>query len=105
MNLRLKNLFWPSESRWNHLFVADIPSTIANRQIYLVGEKNIWCILFKCPCGCGELIQLNTLEDEDPLWSYQIKNGLTIRPSIRRIRGCKSHFLIIRGKVYFDRRI
>jgi hypothetical protein len=104
MNLRLRNFFWPSKKRWNYLFVADIPSAIVDKKIYLVGEKNIWCLLFKCPCGCGELIQLNTLDDQGPSWSYQIKGNLTIRPSIRRIKGCGSHFLIISGRVYFDKR-
>lgn len=55
-----------------------------------------WCpddyrIDLVCPCGCNEVITLNTLADTKPCWSIQ---GNSIKPSINRIVGCKSHFTI-----------
>ena len=54
-------------------------------------------ITLRCPCGCNDLIILNTIKDTKPCWSIQ--NNNTITPSINRIVGCKSHFTITNGIV------
>ncbi|WP_394341525.1 DUF6527 family protein [Albibacterium indicum] len=54
-----------------------------------------------CPCGCKNILHMNLMEEESPCWSYSInkKNIITIRPSVNRIVGCKSHFFVREGKV------
>jgi hypothetical protein len=49
-----------------------------------------------CPCGCAAIIQLNLIPGVSPCWSISEN---TIKPSINRIVGCKSHFSIINGIV------
>ncbi len=75
----------------------DVPETIRAGSIYIVGDKKSpWLIAFKCPCGCNADIKLNLLKDADPRWdfSYSAKNSISIFPSVHRITGCKSHFII-----------
>lgn len=75
----------------------DSPIKLNDNTVYLIED---WCITFNCPCGCGEIIQLNSLPDSSPKWTYSIKrNSINILPSIRRVKGCKSHFWIKSGKV------
>jgi hypothetical protein len=50
----------------------------------------------KCPCGCNSQIVLNLIPGVMPCWSISEN---TIKPSIQRIVGCKSHFSIIKGIV------
>ncbi len=78
---------------------SDIPEKINGRVIYLIDD---WAIVFKCPCKCGRDIHLNTLPECSPKWVYQIKKrNINIAPSINRKRGCKSHFWIKTGKIFW----
>jgi hypothetical protein len=80
----------------------DIPKSLSKRTIYIVGKKNEpWLLTFECPCGCKNIIQLNTLKEARPRWNYQIlpQNKLDISPSIWRLSGCKSHFFVRKGKI------
>jgi len=55
---------------------------------------------FLCPCGCGDVIRLNLSDKERPCWALQFIDDIpTIRPSINKLSGCKSHFFIRDGKV------
>jgi hypothetical protein len=49
---------------------------------------------FICPCGCGDIITLNTLADTKPCWTV---SGNSISPSVNRRVGCRSHFTITGG--------
>lgn len=83
-------------------FSIEIPDELSKDKVYLIGEgDHFWLIMFECPCGCGEVIKLNTLEAASPCWRYKIENRkkLTIRPSVRRLSGCKSHFIFEKGCV------
>lgn len=53
--------------------------------------------LFKCPCGCREVIELKLFGDISPKWN--IESGPTLIPSVRIIVGCFSHFFITEGEV------
>jgi hypothetical protein len=78
----------------------DMPERFEPKTIYVVGDKgHKWVAAFICPCGCGQLIQLNLLKDGDVSWRTSIHkdSSITIRPSIWRITGCRSHFTITRG--------
>jgi hypothetical protein len=89
-----------------HLFrivrVADVPDSPQKLKIYVVGEgDNAWALVFICPCGCGETIELNLLKQARPCWSVlEHSDGtVTLAPSIWRQKGCRSHFFVRNGVI------
>lgn len=75
---------------------------IRNKVIYIVGETGFeWAVAFKCPCGCGDLIHLNLLQEASPSWqiNFDKMGRISLSPSIERIVRCKSHFTLIKGMV------
>lgn len=90
------------EKEYKLFYVEDFPENVKNKAIYIVGsEKYPWLIVFNCPCGCNNLIQLNLLKDAIPCWRFQISKTkkVTIFPSIWRKKDCKSHFFIRKSKI------
>jgi hypothetical protein len=84
----------------------EVPDQVDEKIIYLVGElEKEWLILFKCPCGCGDKIFLNTIRDVYPSWKLLIsKKGLpSIYPSIWRVVNCRSHFCLKKGCIVWVR--
>lgn len=79
----------------------DLPESIGKRTVFIIGnQENPWLLAFQCPCGCKNIIQLNLLYDVYPNWSYSInRKKITVRPSIWRKHGCKSHFFLKNGKI------
>lgn len=77
------------------------PETAQPGTIHIVGEpRRAWALVFKCPCGCGDDIWLNLLKGHTQQWRYRVKhNKVTIRPSINRVVGCRSHFIITKGEI------
>lgn len=64
------------------------------------GKLRKWAC-FRCPCGCGEKIMLSLVENRRPRWTV-ITDWLgrpTISPSVNRLDGCRSHFLVQKGRV------
>jgi len=59
-------------------------------------------IVFSCPCGCGESFPINLDSRAGPAWRlYQGHSaGITLFPSIWRESGCRSHFIVWRGRFY-----
>jgi hypothetical protein len=56
----------------------------------------------RCPDACGEIISVNLDGRAGPAWRlYRGKRGMTIFPSIWRESGCKSHFVVWDGHVYW----
>lgn len=63
-------------------------------------RKPLWA-LFRCPCGCGNVISLSLQKIHNPNWRVR-KNrvGLpTVYPSIWQNQGCCCHFWIKDGCV------
>lgn len=90
------------QGEFEFLFVEDLPEKVIEKTIYTVGNKqHLWLLAFKCPCGCKALIQLNLLKDTYPCWDFYItkQKKITISPSIRRTKGCFSHFYIYKSKI------
>lgn len=90
------------QSEYKHVYEIDLPESIKEKTIYIIGEKNSpWLIAFTCPCGCKENIQLNLLKEADPNWRFKItyKNKINISPSVWRTTGCKSHFFVRNSKI------
>ncbi|GAC1314173.1 MAG: hypothetical protein NVSMB24_38500 [Mucilaginibacter sp.] len=78
----------------------DIPAHIRDGAVYIIGGASPWLLLLRCPCGCGETIHLNLLKEASPRWGYRVvKKTITVKPSIWRTTGCKSHFIIRNGQV------
>ena len=106
MCIRRKNNRWYRflfHKKYRIEIVQDIVEYYPKNRIFLIKDfgQKAWLIQFKCPCGCDSIINLNLLQDARPCWRYYIdkKSRITVRPSVHRIIGCKSHFNIINGKV------
>lgn len=88
--------------KYQYRFCEDLPEVISDKLFYIVGEKRSpWVLVFKCPCGCNQIIQLNLLKEANPCWSFRItpNKKINIRPSVWRTTGCKSHFVVRNGNI------
>src|SRR4051794_38363824 len=82
--------------------LSDEPGELLPGVVYVVGEPGWpWCATLRCPCGCGAVIRLSLLADDRPHWSVRVHScwAASIYPSIARIVGCRSHFIIRRGRL------
>ena len=69
----------------------EIPLKLNKFTIYLIED---WSILLKCPCGCTNLVHLNTLKEVIPSWSFIInKNKISISPSGQKKQRMQESFL------------
>ncbi len=102
---RLEQVLPELEPAYSLQYVAEEPEKLARRTVYAVGENgHLWHASFICPCGCRATITLNLLPDDEPRWQLTSSRALpTLRPSIRRKVGCKSHFFLEHGKVRWVR--
>lgn len=74
-----------------------------------VPERNGVGIIFDCPCGCSIKCYVgltNPLDgkpyiNQRPLWNREGEdfNTISLKPSIRRLTGCKWHGFITNGEV------
>lgn len=78
------------------------PENIQKGIVYVVGGKEYikWAYI-KCPDGCGDIIMLNLSRKNSAIWKVkQDKIGrVSIKPSIHKLDGCKSHFWIKKGNI------
>ena len=82
--------------------VEDMPDSLKSLTVYLCGEgENLWAAAMICPCGCGDVIQLNLLKQASPCWSVvdHPDGTVTVMPSVWREKGCRIHFFIRQGRV------
>lgn len=88
------------------LILEKTPSNagIGERDFVLVDYQAVarWA-LFRCPCGCGDVISLPLAAPHDPRWSvYVDQDGFaSLYPSVWRNTGCMSHFIIRSGSVFW----
>jgi len=97
--LRIAEWFRP---HYKIKFSEDLPSVVTDNKMYIIGTHgHYWLLMFNCPCGCNNPIQLNLLKDASPTWRYRISKTkkISITPSIRRTSGCKSHFYVRNGRI------
>ena len=90
------------ETGYSVVASEELPDNLKENTLYLIGEQNeYWMAALMCPCKCNEIIKLNLLPDADPSWKVVVNsdNSPTINPSIWRIKGCRSHFILKRGKI------
>ncbi len=93
-----------SKPEYSLLYVDDLPeeSTVREKTVYVVGENGYhWVAAFKCPCGCGDLIQLNLIPEGKHIWRIRMQEeSFSIYPSVDRVySNCRSHFNLTRGNV------
>jgi hypothetical protein len=107
----IRDMLWTRKQfQYKIEIIPDNPKTedLKENIVYVVGEKTFtkWAYL-KCPCGCEDNIMLSLNKAHFPSWSVkQDKVGrATISPSIKKLTGCKSHFLIKKGKLIWSYQI
>jgi Family of unknown function (DUF6527) len=62
-------------------------------------RKPLWA-LFRCPCGCGNVISLSLQKLHSPHWRVKKRAGMpSLYPSVWQNKGCCSHFWIKKGCV------
>ncbi|MCQ1572731.1 DUF6527 family protein [Neorhizobium galegae] len=55
----------------------------------------------RCPCGCGDTIELMVLDGARPRWDITVDHSgrPSLHPSVWRNIGCRSHFWVRRGRI------
>jgi hypothetical protein len=89
--------------------ISAIPKVIPDgdvqaNQFYVVAYRNdLYWALFRCPDGCGEVISLPLRASHDPRWTVHSSPSRrpTLKPSVWRNKGCKAHFILEDGRVYW----
>lgn len=86
-----------------HIFPSDsLPDTLPERDLILAREDDEdWCVGMKCPCGCGDVIELLIVSEARPRWDITIdRHGRpSLFPSVWKKSGCRSHFWVRNGKI------
>ncbi len=78
------------------------PARLKKKRLYVLTEDDeAWEAKLICPCGCGEVLDLNLLEDQNPTWkAWADESGAAnLHPSVWRKVGCKSHFILREGTI------
>jgi hypothetical protein len=83
--------------------VDDLPEILAPRKLYLIGDTGAppWSAAMLCPCGCGSVIQLSLIRDDEPRWRAKVTSSgvISLHPSVWRTKGCRSHFFVRYGRI------
>ncbi|AEH90643.1 MULTISPECIES: DUF6527 family protein [Mesorhizobium] len=71
--------------------------------ISVVHKGRPYWALFRCPCGCGDVVSLPTHAPHNPRWRIEVslEGRPTLHPSVWRTKGCLSHFWLSDGRVYW----
>lgn len=84
--------------------VEDLPDVLEPERVYLVGDRSVpWSAALLCPCQCGAVIQLSLIPTDRPRWSVSrhFTGSVSLYPSIWRTKGCRSHFFLRRGRIFW----
>lgn len=79
-----------------------LPKRLPRRHLVLAREDGEdWCVGMRCPCGCGDTIELLVIDEARPRWDVALdRDGRpTLSPSVWRKKGCRSHFWLRGGRV------
>lgn len=59
-------------------------------------------LLMRCPCGCGDDLNINLDRRAGPAWRHYLRQGtLTLYPSYWRDSHCGSHFILWNNEIYW----
>lgn len=79
-----------------------LPDCLPIRDVVLArDEDEDWCAGMRCPCGCGQKIELLLIKGVAPRWDLRLdaKGRPSLKPSIWLKSGCRSHFWLSSGRV------
>jgi hypothetical protein len=79
-----------------------LPAKLPYRNLVLAREDGEdWCVGLRCPCGCGQRLEMMLLKSVKPRWdvTLDLRGRVTLHPSVWLRTGCRSHFWIRAGKV------
>ena len=79
-----------------------LPKSMPRRNLVLARDDGEdWCVGMRCPCGCGDVIELLVIDEAKPRWdiSADQKGRPSLYPSVWRKTGCQSHFWVRRGRI------
>ena len=79
-----------------------LPAKMPRRSLVLVRDGgDDWSVGMRCPCGCGDVIELPLQLGVRPRWSLEADpfGQPTLSPSVWRRTGCRSHFWVRGGRV------
>lgn len=92
---------------FSRISVVDAPprnDQVVAGQIYCVvsANKPKWS-LFRCPCGCRDVITLSLQSGHKPHWriTHSDSGRPTLYPSVWRDKGCLSHFWLKDGRIFW----
>lgn len=82
---------------------TDARTALACDRTFVVVERGVPRVaMFKCPCGCGDVVTLNLDWRVGPAWRLlRADNDVSIRPSVWRDDHCQSHFIVWKSRVLF----
>lgn len=98
----VRSLFKRGEPPFHVEKLDEDPKSLRPCMLYLVGDGPIpWKAMLLCPCGCGEVIELNLAPPGPPLWRATANSDrtLSLHPSVWRTSGCRSHFWLRSGHI------
>lgn len=81
-----------------------LPARMPIRDVVLARDDGEdWCVGMRCPCGCGHVIELLVIAEAKPRWdvSVDIQGRPSLSPSVWLRKGCRSHFWLRNGRVYW----
>jgi len=98
--------FRTEAERWKAIYSEDEPDQVSFGHVFVVGEQgHHWQAIMQCPCRCGARIQLCLLQGVRPSWRVHVASNqcVTLRSSIWRTTGCRSHFFVRNGEIEWCR--
>jgi hypothetical protein len=79
-----------------------LPERLPFRNLMMAreGQEN-WVVGLRCPCGCGQRLEMMLLEGVKPRWDVitDQKGHVSLHPSVWLRQGCRSHFWVRSGKI------
>lgn len=93
---------WEPRRRVTIIDGDTLPETLPFRNLVLARDDGEdWCIGMRCPCGCGQRLELMVLQEIRPRWDVRIdlRGHVTLHPSVWLKKGCRSHFWLRDGRV------
>ncbi|MFD2263415.1 DUF6527 family protein [Lacibacterium aquatile] len=80
-----------------------LPAKMPARDLVLTQDDGEpWSLGMRCPCGCGDTLELLVIKEARPRWDLQMQNGKpTLHPSVWRQTGCRAHFWLREGRVHW----
>lgn len=79
-----------------------LPDRLPRRDLVLMRDDGEdWSIGLRCPCGCGQRLEMMLLKGIRPRWDVTVddRGRPTLHPSVWLRKGCRSHFWMRRGKI------